>query len=108
MAGKALFPPPILERVKADHNPPPARLQAFRQTAQGDLQRFQLVVHCDPQGLKCSRRRIDPLALSARRRRHDAADQLGKFPRGLDWMLAAMLDNRLCDPPAESFLSQMT
>ena len=79
---KGLLHPPILQRVKTDHRHPRPRPQAIGYPPQGDLQRFQFVVHRDSQGLERPRGRIDPL--SARRARHATADQLGQLRGRLD------------------------
>ena len=52
---------------------------------QGQLQRFQLAIHGDPQGLKRPRGRVEPVG----RARHAAADELGQVGGRLDRPLAA-------------------
>ena len=55
---------------------PSARPQAVGQPAQGDFQRLQFVVHGYAEGLKCPRRRVDPLVPGPR---HAAPQEFGQL-----------------------------
>ncbi len=102
VVAKRLFHPAILQRVKTDDRQPGPGAKAIGQPPQGNLQRLQLVVDRDPQGLEGPRGRIDPLQP---RPRHAAADQFGQLGRRLDGLLPPLLDDRPGDPAAVSLLA---
>src|SRR5689334_10392379 len=89
--------------MKTDDGDSTTRFEAFRNSAERDFQRFELVVDGDPQGLKRARGRVDSLAIF--RTRHATPHQLSEIVRGLNRMLAPLLHNLAANPTAVTFFA---
>ena len=91
----------VFQRMKADHNQPPALLQRGHGLRQHLAQLIQFPVDKDPDRLEGARGRMLFFPFG----RHSAADQIGELAGGRNLLPASLADDGPGDAPGRGFLA---
>jgi hypothetical protein len=95
---------PIFERMKCDHDEPCPHAESVTDGSEKEIETVKLIVDPDPNRLKRSCRRVDPLPTPSR---HRTSNENGQLIRGLQRLLLAGFNDCTRNPPRIPFLPKL-